>query len=108
MRYLRVLVGLGTILGFLVLFALGLAPTLNPARPTAAGGLPTATPSPCPPSWQIVASPNPGPTYTWLFNVSAVSATDVWSFGSYFDGAIILPVTLHWDGQQWNQITTPN
>ena len=108
MRYLRVLGGLGAALACLLL-AFWLVPSVvPPALPTAAGGLPSATPSPCPPSWQIVASPNPGPAYTWLFNVSAVSANDVWSFGSYFGGAIILPLTLHWDGQQWNQVTTPN
>jgi hypothetical protein len=68
MRYLRVLGGLGAGLGLLGLLALWFTPVMRPAQPTAAGGLPTATPTATePPSGTptltvtVISTPSPSP-----------------------------------------------
>ena len=62
--------------------------------------------------WRIVDTPNPGPSYSALNDVTAVGPNDVWAVG----GAPILdtsfnPIdsrtggfTLHWDGRAWSAV----
>jgi uncharacterized membrane protein len=66
-------------------------------------------------SWKIVPSPNVGPNSVYqsnqLYGITAVSANDVWAFGSYFaqsgsgeQGTLI----EHWDGTSWKIVPSPN
>jgi hypothetical protein len=58
--------------------------------------------------WQIVPSPNPY-TSQHLYGAAAVSATDIWAVGQYFNqspyrhGALI----AHWNGSAWKAIPNP-
>lgn len=55
-------------------------------------------------SWSTVASPSPGGANgSYLFAVSARSATDAWAVGQTYDG----PLIEHWDGSTWTQVTSP-
>jgi hypothetical protein len=40
--------------------------------------------------------------------VAAVSASNVWAVGSFFNGAAERCLTLHWNGQKWAQVKSPN
>jgi hypothetical protein len=66
-------------------------------------------------SWKIVPSPNVGPNSVYqsnqLYGITAVSANDVWAFGSYFaqsgsgeQGTLV----EHWDGTSWKIVPSPN
>ena len=66
-------------------------------------------------SWKVMKSPNVGPKSIYesnrLYGVTAVSATDVWAFGSYSlaDGSGQQHTLLeHWDGTKWTRVTSPN
>ena len=66
-------------------------------------------------SWQIVPSPNVGPHSQYqsnqLYGITAVSATDIWAFGSFFaaDGSgQQFTLVLHWDGASWTIQPSPN
>ncbi len=66
-------------------------------------------------AWSVVPSPNRGPTTIYesnrLYGVTAVSANDVWAFGSYSlaDGSGQQHTLLeHWDGTQWTIVPSPN
>src|SRR5437588_765077 len=41
--------------------------------------------STCTPAWSIVSSPNPSRGDNYLFDVSAVSANDIWAVGLFDD-----------------------
>jgi hypothetical protein len=44
-----------------------------------------------------------------LYDVSAVSAGDIWAVGYAFDGANTdSTLTIHWDGATWSVISSPN
>ena len=44
-----------------------------------------------------------------LTGVSAVSPTDAWAVGLYWDQAgINHALVLHWDGTTWSQVKSPN
>lgn len=70
-------------------------------------------------TWSVVPSPSPG-VYpdggidVYLYDVAAVSATDVWAVGTYLDqhpGDGFLgfqSLALHWDGEEWTQVETPS
>jgi hypothetical protein len=51
-----------------------------------------------------VPSPNVGTGSAYLFEVSAVSANDVWAIGTN-NGRTL---ALHWNGTQWSVVPTPN
>lgn len=68
---------------------------------------PTSTPD-CLASWSIVSSPSPSASTNYLQDVTAVSPTDVWSVGTYNIGTGSSTLALHWDGNQWSQIPSPN
>lgn len=67
--------------------------------------------------WKAVPSPNPGsPKSCDQFNtgnvlnaVSAISSTDVWAVGFFFNCTVneLTPMALHWDGASWKNIPTP-
>jgi hypothetical protein len=66
-------------------------------------------------SWKVVPSPNVGPHSQFqsnkLYGVTAVSAKDVWAFGSFFaaDGSEQQStLVLHWDGVRWKIVPSPN
>jgi hypothetical protein len=59
--------------------------------------------------WSVVPSPNPnGPNI--LNGVAAVSASDIWAVGGTGNQATGVGQTLieHWDGVQWQMVTSPN
>src|SRR6266567_1869052 len=60
-------------------------------------------------SWSVVPSPNAGSVENSLFGVAAISSTDVWAVGSYFNysgtgGALI----ENWNGTSWSVVASPN
>jgi hypothetical protein len=58
-------------------------------------------------SWAQVTSPDPG-IATTLSGVSAVSASDVWAVGQYFNAGAFHTLIVHWDGAAWTQVPSPN
>src|SRR5436190_721024 len=81
-------------------------PTVTPTRTST----PTSTPTPqCARSWNMVSSPNPSSTLNALFDVSALSANDMWAVGTYDIGlGRHVTFTLHWDGNQWTHVPSPS
>jgi hypothetical protein len=59
-------------------------------------------------SWAVTPTP-PLDTYTRLFSVSAVSASNVWAAGFTTDAASnrLQPLILHWNGSQWTRQASP-
>ena len=60
-------------------------------------------------SWSKVATPNPS-TYSYLYGVTAVSATSVWAVGTYYNFGVGAYNTLveHFNGVSWAVVTSPN
>jgi hypothetical protein len=60
-------------------------------------------------NWSIVASPNVGPSYNYLWDVVAVSTADVWAVGSYdgFQTQQSRPLVEHWNGTAWTIVPDP-
>jgi len=61
-------------------------------------------------TWDIVNSPNVrGDTNSQLFSVSGTSANDVWAVGSTHNGTLPSRTLIqHWDGAQWNIVSSPS
>jgi len=66
-------------------------------------------------SWKIVPTPNIGPHSVYqsnqLYGITAVSANDIWAFGSFFaaDGSgQQSTLVLHWNGTSWAIVPSPN
>jgi hypothetical protein len=61
-------------------------------------------------SWTQVPSPDPTPGKSQLHGVSAVSTSDAWAVGDYFDTATNVDETLvlHWTGTAWTQVASPS
>jgi len=66
-------------------------------------------------AWHIVPSPNVGPKSVFqsnqLYGITAVSAKDIWAFGSFFaaDGSNQqFTLVLHWDGTRWKIAPSPS
>jgi hypothetical protein len=60
-------------------------------------------------SWSTVATPQPGNSFRQLYGVKAVSATDAWSVGWYYDTSLRgEALILHWNGTAWTQVTAPD
>ena len=66
-------------------------------------------------SWSVVPSPNVGPNSIYQSNrlegITAVSANDIWAFGSYFAASGSghqSTLLLHWDGACWTIAPSPN
>ncbi|SNY68924.1 hypothetical protein [Paractinoplanes atraurantiacus] len=60
-------------------------------------------------SWSAVATPQPGTNFRQLYGVKAVSATDAWAVGWYYDSSLHgEALMLHWNGTAWTQVTAPD
>jgi plastocyanin len=60
-------------------------------------------------SWAIQPTPNLSTGDNTLNGVYAVAPDDVWAVGAYvLSGASWQSLTLHWDGVQWTNVTSPN
>jgi hypothetical protein len=60
-------------------------------------------------SWSIVPSPNPGTTDSWVQGVAAINPNNVWAVGAYTtDGSEQVTLTIHWDGNSWSVVPSPN
>lgn len=60
-------------------------------------------------TWAVVPSLNNGTTSNQLEGIAAISADDIWAVGYYYAAIgtypfIEGPITLHWDGIQWNLV----
>jgi hypothetical protein len=55
--------------------------------------------------WRIVKSPNPSPTFSHLYGVTAIAPDDVWAVGFY--GAFT-SLVVHWNGRRWDVAPSPN
>jgi hypothetical protein len=68
-------------------------------------------------SWSIITSPNPGTAElcgaasyagNTLSSVSALSARNVWAVGSLCGPGTARTLVIHWDGNGWSVIPSPN
>ena len=60
-------------------------------------------------SWKLVASPNPGTDSNVFNSVTAVSASSIWAVGYLLNSSGSARTLIeHWNGQQWNVISSPN
>ncbi len=64
-------------------------------------------------SWSLVASPNPtmpggGESANELFGVGVAGPSDVWVVGKTNDFTTSQSLILHWDGQGWTDMSTPD
>ena len=60
-------------------------------------------------SWSIVPSPNVGTLDNRLNGVAAVSASDIWAVGNYFNSNFYYKTLIeHWDGTSWSVVSSPN
>jgi len=60
-------------------------------------------------SWNVVPSPNPGTNGSILRSVKAISANDIWAVGSSYEGSSnTQTLTMHWNGNQWDVVPSPN
>lgn len=66
-------------------------------------------------SWQVVSSPNVGPNSQYqsnqLYGITAISANDIWAYGSYFaaNGSEQQSTLVeHWNGKTWSIVPSPN
>lgn len=57
--------------------------------------------------WSIVSSPSPGPTFSHLYGVAAISTHNIWAVGFYAD-QFWKSLVMHWDGSRWNVVDSPN
>jgi len=60
-------------------------------------------------AWSQMITPNPGAS-TNLLNAMTGSGNDVWAGGEYSDGQFLIQrtLTLHWDGNAWTQVPSPD
>lgn len=61
-------------------------------------------------SWSVIASPNPdpGPGDNFLYGVAAVSSSDAWAVGDYYNSGHNSTATLNWNGTSWSVVSSPN
>lgn len=69
---------------------------------------PLAPPSSCG-NWSIVSSPNPGPGFSQLNGVAAISANNVWAVGYTYSKVnnISQPLIEQWNGTSWRIMQVP-
>ncbi|MEO6456930.1 MAG: S-layer homology domain-containing protein, partial [Chloroflexia bacterium] len=59
-------------------------------------------------AWTQVVSPNLPSVGNGLYGVSVISANDIWAVGSWWrSSAEGQPLTIHWDGNQWSYVGSP-
>ena len=92
-------------------FAPASAATAATASPATAAAPPAATAAGpgCLP-WTSVQPSTPGNSNNVLASVAALSSSNVWAAGSYYDLAASQTRTLieHWNGSSWTQLPTPS
>src|SRR5579863_5216089 len=63
-------------------------------------------------AWRVLSSANPTASGDYLYAVTALSATNVWSVGDYLAGSgkTMVDQTLveHYNGASWSVIASPN
>ena len=61
-------------------------------------------------SWSQVSSPTPDNSYLNLAGVSAISPSDAWAAGTYYNNTTNTYDTLilHWNGHAWSKVSSPN
>jgi hypothetical protein len=61
-------------------------------------------------AWKRVESPNPGAPGGGgtLYGIAAAGPRDVWAVGSYFSPSGQQTLTLHWNGNYWVIVPSPN
>ncbi|HYK85042.1 MAG TPA: hypothetical protein VEV19_06715 [Ktedonobacteraceae bacterium] len=60
-------------------------------------------------SWNVVSSPSVANTNTTFFGTSAASANNVWAVALTYDNSgLNQAFTEHWDGDDWDTVSTPN
>jgi hypothetical protein len=59
-------------------------------------------------TWTQVPSPNPGPTWTQLFAVTATSTSNAWAAGTYYTSDVSKTLIEHWNGTTWTQAPSPS
>ena len=61
-------------------------------------------------AWTRVPSPNPGghARRNVLYAVTALSGSNAWAVGYFFDGTAFQTLVLHWDGGSWKRVPSPN
>ncbi len=59
-------------------------------------------------TWSKIGSPNPGSSDNYLSGVSALSSSDAWAVGSYYNGSVWNTLILHWNGSKWSKVMSPN
>jgi hypothetical protein len=59
-------------------------------------------------SWSVVPSPQPGTGGSFLDGVRAVSPSNIWAVGAYYNTAGDIDLILHWDGRTWTQVASPS
>ena len=58
--------------------------------------------------WSIVDSPGPGTATNDLSAVIAISSTDIWATGEFFNDSNHTKTLIeHWNGQQWSVVASP-
>ena len=75
-----------------------------PAPGAPDGTVPTAT---CE-SFYVVNSPNGGPGANRLDGLAVIASNDVWAVGSYVEEGRAWSLTMHWDGNSWTVVPSPN
>ena len=71
-----------------------------------------SVPLTCGLAWRAVNSPSPGTNYNTLYDVTAVSPTDIWAVGYYCTGQCsntqdTHTLIEHWDGLAWSVVPSP-
>jgi hypothetical protein len=60
-------------------------------------------------AWNVVSSPNVGVSNNVLAGITAISSSDVWAVGGYYNASNnYQTLTEHWDGTAWNVVSSPN
>lgn len=59
-------------------------------------------------AWKIVPSPNPSPTFSHLYGVTALASNNIWAVGFYASVDTFKSLVIHWDGSKWNVVSSPN
>ncbi len=57
--------------------------------------------------WSIVPTPNVNGNSNVFNAVVALSRTDAWAVGDYYNGKAFTPLAEHWDGAAWTIVATP-
>jgi hypothetical protein len=80
--------------------------TATNTRPPTSTRTPLPTPLPCG-GWRHVDSPDGVGSINFLYDVDAVSATDVWAVGEQSDSTNYQSLIEHWDGESWTIVGSP-